>query len=147
MRAPIDIGFSICDDAQMARSIEPHLWVGDLAASKAWYESLGFTELQRNPTEDPTWFQLGLDEVRLMITIVPTQFADNQRYLIEVGDRVGNAGAISLYLHVDSADELYERAASAGIEPIEDIWDPWWGGRQFTISDPDGNWWTIYQST
>ena len=131
----------------MAHSIEPHLWVGDLAVSKAWYESLGFTERQRNPEEDPTWFQLGLGDVRLMITIAPTQIADNQGYLRQVADRIGVGGAVSLYLHVDSADQMFERATSAGVEPIEDIWDPWWGGRQFTIVDPDGNWWTIYQSS
>ena len=32
----------------MAHSVEPHLWVRDLHASKAWYESLGFTELESN---------------------------------------------------------------------------------------------------
>lgn len=130
----------------MAHSVEPHLWVADLCASKAWYESLGFTERQRNPDEDPTWFQLGLGEVRLMITIVPDQIPGNQTYLEEVATRVGRGGAVSLYVHVDSADEMYRRATSAGIEPIEDIWDPWWGGRQFTIADPDGNWLTVYQN-
>lgn len=131
----------------MAHSIEPHLWVTDLDASKAWYESLGFTERQRNPDEAPTWFQLGLGDVRLMIAIEPTQISDNQRYLRMVADRIGAGGAVSLYLHVDSADEMRERAVAAGIEPIEDIWDPWWGGRQFTVADPDGNWWTVYESS
>jgi uncharacterized glyoxalase superfamily protein PhnB len=129
----------------MGHSVEPHLWVKDLHASKAWYESLGFTERQRNPEEEPTWFQLGLGDVRLMITIIPTRIADNQQYLEQVSDRAGRGGAVSLYLRVDSADEVYERARSAGVVPVEDIWDPWWGGRQFTIADPDHNWWTIYQ--
>lgn len=132
-------------DPLMAHSIEPHLWVGDLAASKAWYESLGFTERQRNPDEDPTWFQLGLGEARLMITTVPIEIAGNQQYLGGIAERVGSGGAVSLYLHVDSADEIHERATAAGMVPLEDIWDPWWGGRQFTIADPDGNWWTVYQ--
>jgi PhnB protein len=51
-----------------------------------------------------------------------------------------------LYLHVDDADAMYERALTAGVEPIESIWNPWWGGRQFTMQDPDGTWWTVYQS-
>jgi uncharacterized glyoxalase superfamily protein PhnB len=136
----------VCENRHVAHTIEPHLWVSDLSASKSWYESLGFTERQRNPADDPTWFQLALGDVRLMITIVPIQIADNQQYLQGVANRVGHGGAVSLYLHVDSADEMYERATSAGIEPIETIWDPWWGGRQFTIADPDGNWWTIYQN-
>lgn len=131
----------------MAHSIEPHLWVTDLAASKAWYESLGFTERQRNPEEHPTWYQLGLEDVRLMITMIPTEIADNQGYLRQVSERVGNGGAVALYLHVDSADHMYERARSAGEVPVEDIWNPWWGGRQFTIADPDGNWWTVYESS
>ena len=131
----------------MAHSIEPHLWVKDLDASKAWFEALGFTERQRNPQDDPNWYQLGLGDVALMITVEPLDVAPNQRYLEAVSERMASGGAISLYLHVDSADEVYERAMAAGVEPIEDIWDPWWGGRQFTLVDPDGNWWTVYQSS
>lgn len=131
----------------MAHSIEPHLWVKDLDVSKAWFEALGFTERQRNPQDDPNWYQLGLGDVALMITVEPLDVAPNQRYLEAVSGRMGTGGAISLYLHVDSADEVYERAMAAGAEPIEDIWDPWWGGRQFTLVDPDGNWWTVYQSS
>jgi uncharacterized glyoxalase superfamily protein PhnB len=131
----------------MAHSIEPHLWVRDLEAAKAWYEALGFEERQRNPQEDPNWFQLGLGEVTLMITVTPSDVASNQHYLTEVAHRVGAGGAVSLYLHVDDADALYERARAAGITPIEEIWDPWWGGRQFSIEDPDGNWWTVYQAS
>ena len=130
----------------MARSVEPHFWVRDLDASKEWYEALGFEERQRNPQADPTWFQLGLGDVVLMITSVPNDIAPNQGYLEEVASRVGNGGAVSLYLHVDDADAMFERASTAGVEPIEDIWNPWWGGRQFTIQDPVGTWWTVYQS-
>ncbi len=129
----------------MAHSIEPHLWVRDLARAKAWYEGLGFSEIQRNPLDDPTWFQLGLGDVALMITVAPSEVAPNQQYLERVSSRMGVGGPVSLYLHVDDADALYEKATSAGVSPIEDIWDPWWGGRQFTVEDPDGNWWTIYQ--
>jgi uncharacterized glyoxalase superfamily protein PhnB len=129
----------------MGHSIEPHLWVRDLAASKAWYEALGFAELQRNPLDDPNWFQLGSDGAAVMITVLPADVAENQQYLTQVAGRSGGGGAVSLYLHVDDATALYQRVLDAGIEPVEDLWDPWWGGRQFTIEDPDANWWTIYQ--
>jgi catechol 2,3-dioxygenase-like lactoylglutathione lyase family enzyme len=130
----------------MAHSIEPHLWVRDLEASKIWYEALGFEELQRNPP-DPNWYQLGRDGAALMITVLPVDVAENQQYLAQVARRAGAGGAVSLYLHVDDAASLCERVRAEGIGPIEDLWDPWWGGRQFTIEDPDGNWWTIYQDT
>ncbi len=32
-----------------------------------------------------------------------------------------------------------------GASVIEDIWDAWWGGRQFSLQDPDGTWWTAFE--
>ena len=36
-------------------------------------------------------------------------------------------------------DELYERAKCEGATILEDLWDAWWGTRQFTVADLDGN--------
>ena len=60
-------------------------------------------------------------------------------------DAGGPGGPLSLYLHTGDADAAYAAAVGAGAEVIEEIWDAWWGGRQFTVADPDGNWWTVFQ--
>lgn len=133
----------------MAVSIEPHIWANDLARSIKWYEELGFEPSQWFPSEQaPTWCQLAYGDASLMIAVVPVvaALAENQQYLAEVARRAGSGGPLSLYLHVEDADAVFRRVISAGQVPIEDLWDPWWGGRQFTVADPDGTWWTIFQS-
>jgi uncharacterized glyoxalase superfamily protein PhnB len=86
----------------------------------------------------------------LMIAVTPdpAALAPDQRYLAEMPGRVeGPGGPMALYLHVDDADAVYARAQAANAEIIEDLWDAWWGGRQFTVADPGGNWWTVFRAT
>lgn len=126
--------------------IEPHLWVGDLPRSIEWYRAvLGFEVAQWYPDEQaPTWCQMVRGEAAIMLAASP----EPTGYLTAVPERMdGPAGAVSLYLHVDDADAVHDRAVTAGAAPIEPIWDAWWGGRQFTVEDPDGNWWTVFQAT
>lgn len=136
----------------MAHSLEPHVWVADFAASVRWYrEVLGFAPAARYPDEDSaTWCQLRRGNASVMLAIVPDPagLAPHQQYMTELGPRVqGAGGPVSLYLHVDDVDAAYATAIDAGAEPVEDIWDAWWGGRQFTVADPDGNWWSFFQTT
>ena len=131
-------------------SIEPHLWVSDLGASVAWYQAvLGFEPAAWFPDEaGATWCQLQTGDTKLMLAVVPDPdaLAPNQQYLAEMRARVaGSGGPLSLYLHVSDANAAYALATGSGAEPIEALWDAWWGGRQFTLSDPDGNWWTVFQ--
>jgi len=123
----------------MTASIEPHLWFDDVHAGVEWYRSvLDFEIVSLFPDEGPTWFQLQRDGAGVMIAVTPpaTQSVDNQAYLAGVAPRLAGQGApLSLYLHVDDA------------EILEPIWDAWWGGRQFTVADPVGTWWTVFQAT
>ncbi len=130
--------------------IEPHLWVSNVKQSVAWYSDvLGFEPAQWFPDEaSATWCQLERGDVQLMVAIVPEadELAANQQYMSAVGPRAaGPGGAMSLYLHVDDATAAHEAAVAAGANIIEDLWDPWWGGRQFSVVDPDSNWWSVYQ--
>lgn len=136
----------------MSTGIEPHLWVSDLSRSIAWYRDvLGLEAVNWYPEEDgATWCQMrrGQAEVMLAVAPKPESLAENQRYLAEVESRLeGPGGPLALYLHVGDAGSLHESAVSRGATLIEDLWDPWWGGRQFTVADPDGNWWTVYESS
>jgi len=129
--------------------IEPHLWTLDFARAVEWYQAvLGFAVNAWFPDEEkPTWAQLQRGDAELMIAVAPdpADLAPHQGYLEPVAARVGGGGPLSLYLTVDDADAVYADATAAGAEIVEDIWDAWWGGRQFTVADPDGNWWTVFR--
>ena len=136
----------------MSTGIEPHLWVSDLKRSIDWYvETLGLEVVNWFPDEETaTWCQMRKGRAEIMLAVIPDPgtLAENQQHLAEIGRRVSGPGApMALYLHVGDADALHEAALAGGAELIEDIWDPWWGGRQFTVADPDGTWWTVYESS
>ena len=40
---------------------------------------------------------------------------------------------------------LPSMAIGAVLHPVA-FGGPWWGGRQFTVADPEGNWWTVYEA-
>lgn len=52
----------------------------------------------------------------------------------------GTAGA---YLVTDEVDATYERAVAAGATIIAEPVDREYGGREFTLADPEGNLWSI----
>lgn len=103
------------------------------------------------PDEDgATWCQMKRGEASIMLAVVPepTSLTVHQRYLADVAKRVdGPGGALSLYLRVESADAVHASAEAVDAQVIEDIWDAWWGGRQFSVQDPDGTWWTVFEPT
>lgn len=133
-------------------AIEPHLWVTNLSRSISWYQdALGFEVTSWYPDEDgATWCKMKRDEAAIMLAVVPepTSLTAHQQYLADVAKRIaGPGGALSLYLRVESADDVHTSAAAVDAHLIEDIWDAWWGGRQFSVQDPDGTWWTVFEPT
>lgn len=136
----------------MASSIEPHLWTDDFSSMVEWYRSvLGFEVTAWFPDEAAaTWCRMQREEAALMIAVTPDPagLPPGQDYLAAVSTRgAGPGGPLSLYLHVEDADAPYGAAETAGAEIVEPIWDAWWGGRQFTVADPDGNWWTVFRAS
>ena len=136
----------------MTTPIEPHLWVTNLSDSIQWYRDvLGFDVADWFPEEDgATWCQMIRGDASLMLAIVPdpANVANHQQYLRVLPERVEGPGApLSLYLRVNDADPLHRAAVAGDADIVEDIWDAWWGGRQFTVADPDGTWWTVFQPT
>jgi len=127
-------------------AIEPHIWANDLGVSRRFYEeALGFEVVQQHPEDAPTWFQLRRGTTFLMLACRPrAELEGPQRYLHALTERPGG-GAVSLYLTVADAEAEGARCEAAGANVVEPLWDPWWGGRQLTVADPDGHWWTLYQ--
>ncbi len=71
--------------------------------------------------------------------------------VVQIGDSIvmvsdtSARGATSalLYLYVDDADAVYDRALAAGATPIEPPVDTPYGDRRAMITDPCGNDWQI----
>ena len=109
-------------------------------AAVAWYTSLGFTVQRRFPENgEIEWASLSFGKAELMV---------QQR-----GDR--SSDQVALWFHTSRIDELYElyksrqlnfaQAALAGeviknseIHFFEDLYEPVYGGRQFSVRDVNG---------
>jgi uncharacterized glyoxalase superfamily protein PhnB len=48
---------------------------------------------------------------------------------------------VGLYVEVDDADAVYERACAAGVEILQEPTDEEYGHRRFTARDPEGHHW------
>ena len=112
------------------------LGVRDVLASLEWYTSIGFKELACFGTD-----------------FAITSFGKYQLFLKAARPKDAPRD-MGVWLHTKKVDDLYqllrsrqfESAAALlrgeqprpGIEFNEDIYDPFYGGRQFSIKDPDG---------
>lgn len=129
--------------ARMAGSIKkgvPMISVPDIAATLDWYASLGFKEIARY--EDDGLVNFGM-----------LSFG-NAELMLRLDGKPGPRDT-SLWFYTDRIDDLYqllksrqlEAALAAladepgdqqGIEFVEDLYDPFYGGRQFSVRDLNG---------
>jgi ankyrin repeat protein len=127
--------------------IVPMITVPDVATALDWYTSIGFTEVARYGDSGVANFGL-------------LSFGGAQ-LMLNMHGKVGRHDA-GLWFYTDRIDELYQllksrqleaaRASLAGdasvhqsIEFVEDIYDPFYGGRQFSILDLNGYELLFYQ--
>ena len=126
--------------ASMTRQVAPMLCVSDVDATVAWFQSLGFTLDERYPPKGPmSWAALCFGKVWFMVQ--PRVARPREQ--------------IALWFYTSAIDTLYElfgsrqldasKAAMAGNEPtepavrfLEDLYEPIYGGRQFSVQDPNG---------
>lgn len=124
----------------IVRQVTPMLCVSDVDATVSWYLSLGFELEARVPeTGKIGWAALSFGKVQLMV----------QPRVARPRDQV------ALWFYTNRIEELYEtfksrqlaaaHAALAGdarsapaIHFEEDLYEPHYGGRQFSVSDPNG---------
>lgn len=140
---PVDSSGFRASMSEMADSIKkgvPMLSVPDIAATLDWYASIGFKELGRY--EDGglvNWGMMSFGNAELMLR----------------SGGVSSPHEVSLWFYTDKVDAIYrvlksrqlEAAQAAladaaggndGFEFVEDLYDPFYGGRQFSIRDPNG---------
>ena len=133
--------------AKMADSIRkgvPMISVPDIAATLDWYTSIGFNEIGRNEDDGTVnWGMVSFGGADLMLVMHG-----------KPGDH-----DVSLWFYTNQIDSLYQlfrskqlQAAQAwldgapgnheGIEFVENLYEPFYGGRQFGIRDLNG--YTLY---
>jgi ankyrin repeat protein len=133
--------------AGSVKKVVPMITVPDVAAALDWYTSIGFTEVARYADSGVVNFgMLAFGDAQLMLNI---------------HGKPGKHDA-DLWFYTDRIDDLYQllksrqlEAARAslvgdappeqGIEFVEDIYDPFYGGRQFSIRDLNGYGLLFYQ--
>jgi ankyrin repeat protein len=140
---PIDTSSFRASMAKMADSVKkgvPMISVPDIAATLDWYTSIGFNELGRYENDGLVNFG--------MVSFGKAEF------MLRIGGKPGPY-EVNLWFYTDQVDNLYQllksrqlEAAQAtlageagdyeGIEFVEYINDPFYGGRQFGIRDLNG---------
>ncbi|PYQ57259.1 MAG: hypothetical protein DMF58_18715 [Acidobacteria bacterium] len=119
--------------AESTRKIVPGVSVPDIAATLDWYTSMGFKELGRFEDDGVVnWGMLSFGKAQFMLGMQGKPGEKN----------------VSLWFYMDNVDELYQlfkarqleaaQAGRTGVEFVEDIYDPFYGGRQFSIRDLNG---------
>jgi uncharacterized glyoxalase superfamily protein PhnB len=106
------------------------LSVADIAATLDWYTSIGFTEVARY-------------EENGVVNFGMVSFGNGEIMFGLMGEP-GRKG-VSLWFYTDPVDQLYQLLKArqlsdpqAGIVFDEELYDPFYGGRQFSLRDPNG---------
>ena len=108
----------------------PAIAVPDIAKTLDWYTSIGFKELGRFEDDGiVNWGMLAFGNAQFMLGML------------------GRAGEkpISLWFYMENVDELYELFKARQLEFVHDIYDPFYGGREFSIRDLNGYVLTFYE--
>jgi hypothetical protein len=116
------------DMAAAARSIAksvPMFFVPDMRATVAWYQSLGFTVSDQHEDDG--------DLVFARVSLGNGEFA------LSPGGTPGPRD-VNLWFFTDQVDDLYQllRNRPRDVQFEEDLYEPFYGGRQFSIRDNNG---------
>ena len=121
------------------RELFAYLIVADASAAIQFYiNAFGATEKLRlaEPSGRIGHAELDFDGATLML-------ADEFPELNLMAPKQGTGTAVSLHLHVDSADEVIERAISHGAKLDRPPVDQFFGERSGSVIDPFGHRWLI----
>ena len=117
----------------MPQTVFPCLTFRDARASIQWLERvLGAEQLAAYEDDEGRVVHA---EVRIGASTI---MAGDER----AGSRATPPGVSVVYVVVEDADAAYERAKAAGAEVTEPV-DQDYGSRDLTVTDPDGNRWSL----
>ncbi len=122
-------------------TITPQLTLDNAAQAIDWYKkALGATEMARAVGPDGKILHAEL-------RIGDSLFMLNDAMMQGKGPKAYGGSPASLWVYVEDADALYDRAVAAGAQvppgPMGKMADQFWGDRCGTFTDPHGYQWTI----
>jgi len=121
----------------------PTIRVMDMAASLPLYvDQLGFSLERGGPTSDNSALQRG--DAQVMVEVAGHLYSP--AYNDAIRKRIGTASAVALYIEAPDVDALYDRLTASGANIVDPLADRPWGQREFTVADPDGNWFTFWRA-
>jgi uncharacterized glyoxalase superfamily protein PhnB len=123
-------------DVRTDQTLFPSLRYHDAVAAIEWLErAFGFervmvVEGEERPVEHAE-LRLGSDMIMLGSEPKDAHGVD------------AHAGQSWIYVAIDDADALFERATGAGAEVVRELSDQDYGSRDFSVRDPEGNLWSF----
>jgi uncharacterized protein len=114
------------------------LGVRDLAASKRFYESLGFS-ISKNSDENIVWFSTG----STVLGLYPWErLADD----VPVPATGSGFRGVTLAMNLtgkQAVDDLIEKVRTLGAKVLKEPQMVFWGGYSSYFEDPDGHLWEV----
>ncbi len=130
----------------MSQALTPYLVSPDAAASVEFYKkAFGAEELARHQAPD------GRRLMHVHLRIMGSDLMLSDDFCDKMGGRSETPAAlggnpITLNLHVDDAQTLWDQAVEAGATVTMPLKDQFWGDRYGQLKDPFGYKWAISQT-
>lgn len=127
----------------MSSTVVPCLRYRDTPAMIAWLcSNLGFKEhlLVPGKNGEISHAELTLGDGMVM---VGTHADDAQGQLLTTPEAAGGLLTQTIWIRVDSADDVYSRVVDSGATVVTTIDDAPYGGREFACRDPEGHVWHV----
>src|SRR5258707_14418810 len=116
----------------MSQSVVTMIHVPAVSATVDWYTSMGFKVIRQNEGDgEINWAKLSFGNSELMLNAAGKPLADHRR-------------EVDLYITTDNVDDLYRRLKDR-VQIVEDLYDAFYGMREFVIRDINGFWVTFGQ--
>ena len=116
----------------MSQTVVPMIHVPDVSATVDWYMSIGFKVIRKNEEDGETnWAKLSFGNSEIMLNAGGKPSRDLRR-------------EVDLYITTDNVDDLYRRLKD-GVQVVEELYDAFYGMREFIIRDLNRFWLTFGQ--
>ena len=131
-------------EARKGSTVIPSLRYTDANAAIAWLEqALGFVRHAVYPGENNTVGHAELRHGSGMIMLgSSTNPSPNARWYTTPGEADGRVTS-PLYLVVSDCDPVWQSVKAAGAEVVMELQEMSYGGRSFTVRDPEGYLWSV----
>ena len=116
----------------MTQIVVPMIHVPDVRATIDWYSGIGFKLIRQNEEDgEINWAKLSFGDSEVMFDSGGKSSADHRR-------------EVDLYVLSDKIDDLYQRLKDR-VQVVENLYDAFYGMREFIIRDINGFWITFGQ--